>query len=63
MRTIAAFIIALALMTVGLACAQSSYSSIGGTHVPMGLRCTEDEMIGFIGIDTLGCIHIESFKS
>jgi len=34
-------------------------SSIGGTLVPYGLRCQEDEVIAFVGIDALGCRHVE----
>lgn len=35
-------------------------STIGGTPVPEGLDCYEDEVIGFIAIDTLGCVHIDN---
>lgn len=36
-------------------------SSIGGTRVPAALECEEDEVIAFRGIDTLGCVHIDTF--
>ncbi len=35
-------------------------STVGGTDVPDGLHCAEDEAIAFDGIpDTLFCVHIE----
>jgi len=33
--------------------------TVGGALVPRGLRCQEDEIIGFVGVDTLGCVHVE----
>lgn len=33
---------------------------VGGTSVPAALHCEEDELIGFVGIDRLGCVHWES---
>lgn len=34
--------------------------SIGGTLVPAGLHCQEDEAIAFVGIpDTLFCVHVD----
>lgn len=35
-------------------------SEIGGTPVPFGLDCQEDEVIYFTGPDTLGCVHVDS---
>lgn len=35
-------------------------STIGGTPVPYGLDCVEDEVISFIGVDTLACVHIDA---
>lgn len=35
-------------------------STIGGTPVPEGLDCYEDEVISFLAIDTLGCVHIDN---
>ncbi len=32
---------------------------LGGIGVPSGLRCQEDELIGFLGPDTVGCLHNE----
>jgi hypothetical protein len=32
-------------------------STIGGTPVPDGLDCEEDEVIFFTGVDTIGCVH------
>jgi len=37
----------------------SSNASIGGTNVPRDLHCQEDEVISFVGIDKLGCIHLD----
>lgn len=35
-------------------------STVGGTNVPPGLHCQEDEGIRFYGVpDTLGCVHNE----
>lgn len=34
-------------------------STIGGTPVPYGLKCVEDEVIYFTGPDTLACVHID----
>ena len=34
-------------------------STIGGTEVPDGLDCYEDETIWWTGIDTLDCVHYE----
>jgi len=35
-------------------------STIGGTPVPYGLKCVEDHVIYFTGIDTLDCVHIDN---
>lgn len=35
-------------------------SEIGGTPVPFGLDCEEDEAIYFTGPDTLDCVHVDS---
>lgn len=35
-------------------------STIGGTPVPFGLDCEEDEVIYFTGPDTLACVHVDS---
>jgi hypothetical protein len=37
----------------------SETSSVGGALVPDGLHCQEDEIIGFVAVDTLGCVHVE----
>ena len=34
--------------------------SIGSTSVPHVLQCAEDEVISFVGIDTLDCVHLET---
>lgn len=35
-------------------------STIGGTPVPYGLACQEDEVIAFHGVpDDLACVHID----
>ena len=56
MQTIVAFVLALVIM-FAVACAVTG-ASIGGTTVP-ALDCAEDEMIGFVAVDTLGCVHHE----
>ena len=33
--------------------------TVGGSAVPPGLQCAEDSVIGFVGIDRLGCVHVE----
>ncbi len=33
-------------------------ATIGGTSVP-ALECQEDEVISWVGIDTLDCVHFE----
>lgn len=42
---------------------QPARSTVGGTIVPSGLHCQEDEVINFVGIDTLACRHIDTFKN
>ena len=32
---------------------------LGGIGVPSGLRCQEDELIGFLAPDRVGCLHTE----
>ena len=36
--------------------------SIGGTLVPAGLDCAEDEVIAFSGPDRLTCVHHENIN-
>lgn len=36
-------------------------TTIGGTEVP-AIHCAEDEVISWIGIDTLGCVHFENIN-
>ncbi len=43
-------------------CVPQRPSTVGGTRVPRGLRCYEDEVIGFTGVDTLDCIHIDTLR-
>ena len=40
----------------------STGSTIGGTHVPVGLDCEEDAVISWLDVDTLGCVHIDNFE-
>lgn len=57
MNTIISFLIAVAIMlgvNVGM-----NHPSIGGTIIPSNLHCQEDEVIEFIGMDTLACVHAE----
>lgn len=49
---------AISLLFTAVGCG----STIGGTAVPNNLECQEDEVIGFVGVDTLGCVHIDTFK-
>lgn len=43
--------------------AQETGATIGGTIVPPGLHCQEDEVIAFHGVpDDLACVHIDSFR-
>ena len=35
-------------------------ASIGETDVPATLQCKEDEVIGWVWMDTLACVHIET---
>ena len=37
-------------------------AQIANTDVPDGLRCAEDSTIFWTGIDTLGCVHIDSIQ-
>lgn len=36
-------------------------TTIGGTSVP-AIHCEEDEVISWIGIDALGCVHYEEVR-
>jgi multisubunit Na+/H+ antiporter MnhB subunit len=38
----------------------TAQATIGATAVPM-LDCVEDEVIAYTGIDTLGCVHVDTF--
>lgn len=55
----------LVIMTGVIAFNQSTiidkldYATVGGTEVPRSLECEEDEVIGWLGVDTLGCVHVE----
>lgn len=42
---------------------EGNRASVGGTDVPNGLTCEEDEVIGFVGMpDVLVCVHVDSFR-
>lgn len=36
-------------------------ATIGGTRVP-AIECAEDEVISWLGVDTLGCVHFEDVE-
>ena len=57
------FIVAFILGVAGFTHVMVSVpeASIGGTIVP-SLTCQEDEVIAFIGIDTLDCVHIDIIR-
>ena len=60
-----AAIVATAIITISLLLISPwnvATSTIGGTRVPM-LSCEEDEVIAFIGIDTLGCVHRDFIRA
>lgn len=48
------FVVALLLWN------DSDPAQIANVAVPSGLRCAEDEVIWWTGIDTLGCVHWEN---
>ena len=50
------FVVALLLWS------DSEPAQIASTTVPSGLRCAEDEVIWWTGIDTLGCVHWENVR-
>ncbi len=52
-------LITLTAIMVAFAC-DINAASIGGTFVPDALRCTEDSVIAFVGVDTLDCVHIDA---
>lgn len=49
-------------VALGIANRSTDEATIGGTEVPYGLECMEDEVIGFIEVDGLGCVHIEEVR-
>ena len=63
-RIIIGLVVVVALMatTSFVVWSASDAASIGGTFVPDALRCAEDEVIAFVGVDTLDCVHIDTFK-
>ncbi len=50
------------LMAASLGVVGNSPASIGGTEVPE-LSCEEDEVIAFVWIDTIRCVHIEIIRA
>lgn len=54
-------VLVLVLAMVGCGGVQPS-ASIGGTNVPATLRCAEDEVIAFVNVDTLNCVHIDRLE-
>lgn len=56
-------LVALAMVCAPPTDAGRDASTIGGTLVPDGLHCAEDEVIGFVGIpDTLVCVHTDKLQ-
>ena len=55
LTTATVYFIALSIQLDGL---DSDIATIAGLDVP-AVHCQEDEVIGWIGVDTLGCIHYE----
>ena len=56
------FILGLAvglLIAVMVASWAGDVASIGGTPVRETTRCEEDETIWWIGVDLLGCVHVD----
>ena len=56
-----ALIAPLTLMYIGVSGALDEGASIGGTSVP-SIACEEDEVISWVGIDSLGCVHFENIN-
>ncbi len=56
---VVALLVTIALLAT---CGSVDVSSIGGTLVPDALRCMEDEVVAFVGVDTLDCVHIDSLR-
>ena len=57
---LAAIILAIVFFSTEGFTANGRWSSIGGTLVPAGLICAEDEVIAFDGPDHLTCVHVEN---
>ena len=51
----------IAAFTLGSIEDKLEQSTIGGTVVPV-VQCAEDEVITWLGPDTLGCVHYENVR-
>ena len=51
----------LVVTTTILARSSVQVATIAGTPVG-GIHCEEDETIFWVGVDTLGCVHADTFK-
>lgn len=56
-----ALITMLTAVVMLCSCAPRPRAEIGGTPVP-AVSCEEDEVIGFVGVDELACVHIDSLR-
>ena len=54
------FVLGMAVGAVVIMFMLLPYPSIGGIEVPVNLACQEDEVITFVGVDELGCVHIDA---
>lgn len=63
MRIIGVVVITLVLFGAGWAVAATigfeGRATIGGHAVSNELACEEDEVIAFVGVDAVGCVHFE----
>ncbi len=55
---LAALVLPILLVGLGRASSGHDHATIAGLDVP-AIHCQEDEVIGWIGVDTLGCINYE----
>lgn len=53
-------ILGIGLVAFGIIQAYGDTPTIGGERVPSGLRCQEDEVIGFLDNGRLGCVHVDT---
>jgi hypothetical protein len=54
-------ILGIGIVSYGIIQAYGDVPTIGGERVPSGLRCQEDEVIGFLEDGSgLGCVHVDT---